>query len=137
MQDEGSIWAAIFGSIGYFCLVACYYIFVVFGLTIALAIVDQAFGLKMLPAFREFNKKLFRQSRDWTPSTTTASGTPAAAVEVTISQPAAQAEAATSTPNTVAINPEVKPEVKATINQTVRKRVAQVIYPNENLTHTA
>jgi hypothetical protein len=58
---------------------------------------------------------------------------------VTITQPAAQAqtEAAASAPNTVAINPEAKPEIKATINQTVRKRVAQVIYPNESLTHTA
>lgn len=133
MQDEGSIWAAILGSIGYFCLVGCYYIFVVFGVTIALALVDQAFGLNMLPAFREFNKKLFRSSRNWTPSASATTGP----VEVTISQPAAQAEAATSTPNTVAINPEAKPEVKATINQTVRKRVAQVIYPNDTLTHTA
>lgn len=136
MQDEGSIWTAIFGSIAYFCLVACYYIFVVFGLTIALAIVDQAFGLKMLPAFREFNKKLFRSSRDWTPAAP-AAGTSAAPVEVTIAQPAARTESAASVPNAVPVTTEVKPEVKATINQTVRKRVAQVIYPSENLTHTA
>jgi hypothetical protein len=135
MQDEGSIWAAILGSIGYFLLVGCYYIFVVFGVTIALALVDQAFGLNMLPAFREFNKKLFRQSRNWTPSANAATGP----VEVTITQPAAQAqtESVASAPNTVPINPEAKPEIKATINQTVRKRVAQVIYPNESLTHTA
>lgn len=134
MQDEGSIWAAIFGSIAYFCLVACYYIFVVFGVTIALAIVDQAFGLKMLPAFREFNKKLFRSSRNWTPS---ASSEP---VEVTISQPAAQAqtESVASAPNAVPVTPEVKSEAKVqTINQTVRKRVAQAIYSNDSLTHTA
>lgn len=134
MQDEGSIWTAIFGSIAYFCLVACYYIFVVFGVTIALAIVDQVFGLKMLPAFREFNKKLFRSSRNWTPAASTEP------VEVTITQPAAQAQtqSVVSTPNTVPVTPEVKPEAKAqTINQTVRKRVAQVIYPSENLTHTA
>jgi len=136
MQDEGSIWAAIFGSIGYFCLVGCYYIFVVFGVTIALAIVDQAFGLKMLPAFREFNKKLFRQSRDWTPSAP-ATGTTTTPVEVTIAQPAAKTETVASVPNAVPVTAEVKPEVKATINQTVRRRVAQVIYPTENLTHTA
>lgn len=136
MQDEGSIWTAIFGSIAYFCLVGCYYIFVVFGVTIALAIVDQAFGLKMLPAFREFNKKLFRQSRDWT-APAPATGTTATPVEVTIAQSAAKTETVASAPNAVPVTAEAKPEVKATINQTVRKRVAQVIYPTENLTHTA
>lgn len=136
MQDEGSIWAAILGSIGYFLLVSCYYIFVVFGLTVALAIVDQAFGLKMLPAFREFNKKLFRSSRDWTPAAKAAGSGP---VEVTLNNTTTQAtaQAAVVEPNSVPITSELNPEVKATINQTVRRRVAQVIYPTDGLTHNA